>query len=76
MAIKLPRLRKSENVNVKNGVGYIFVTSNSTNKNWTLSSLTVQDPNSIMGNTLRPLYDGQVCNFMTSSYYFVCAVMR
>ncbi|KAK3919044.1 Plancitoxin-1 [Frankliniella fusca] len=68
VAIKLPRLKKSEDANVKEGVAYVFITSDSVNRNWTLSSKTVRDPNSVMGNTLRPLYNEQVSKFARLLY--------
>ena len=60
VALKLPHLKKSDNLFVREGVAYVYITSESVHSNWTLSALSVNDANSIMGNTLKPLYDGQV----------------
>lgn len=68
VAIKLPRLKKSENINIRKGEAYVFITSNSDSKNWTLSARTVSDLDSIMGRTLKPIYNGQASKFARILY--------
>lgn len=68
VALKLPRLKNSSNANVRSGIAYVYITSSALNDSWTLSSRTVDDTNSIMGNTLKPLYDDQVSNFARILY--------
>lgn len=68
VAIKLPHLKSSKDLNVREGVAYVFITSESITRNWTLSTRNVRDSNSIMGNTLKPLYSDQVSNFARILY--------
>lgn len=68
VAIKLPHLKKSENENVRKGVAYIYITSETSQENWSFSPFSVDDPKSIMGNTLKPLYEDQVSNYARILY--------
>lgn len=50
---KLPKLEKSSNKQIKTGFGYSYLTDRSQN-DWTLSSLGINQKNSIFGQTLSP----------------------
>lgn len=54
---KIPHQKHNENDIIKSGLGYTFISSNNIMSNWTLSSLSMNDTNSIIGRTLKPLYE-------------------
>ena len=63
---KLPRRDKDQPSHLDQGVAYVYTSSASQHMGWTLSGLSIEDPGSLPGRTLRPLYetggdeDGQV----------------
>lgn len=67
--IKLPRL-KSDDLNEAEHYGkdegksdgdeYVFITSETVDESWKLSEIKVDDPNSMPGLTLSPIYDDSV----------------
>lgn len=74
--IKLPRL-KSDDPNEAEHYGkvegksdgdeYVFITSETVDESWKLSEIKVDDPNSMPGLTLSPIYDDSVKNIFTYS---------
>ncbi|CAF0802700.1 unnamed protein product [Didymodactylos carnosus] len=63
---KLPRLGSSENIFIKNGIGYMYLDSSSPLNQWHLSTESITSNLSIVGLTLQTLYD----NFSSSAYIY------
>lgn len=55
MAYKLPHTKHHQNKFIKNGYGYVYITSRD-NDEWLLSDLSINSPDSVIGATLNPLY--------------------
>ncbi|XP_066245534.1 plancitoxin-1-like isoform X2 [Euwallacea similis] len=56
VAYKLPKQTKHENALVKEGLGYMYMTSDDHNQ-WIFSETGINSSNSLIGNTLNPLYN-------------------
>lgn len=54
---KLPKVSESSNSVIRNGLAYLYMTSNTVDKGWQLSTKKISAKNSIPGNTLAPLYN-------------------
>ncbi|XP_011871792.1 PREDICTED: plancitoxin-1 [Vollenhovia emeryi] len=54
---KLPKVSESSNPIIRSGLGYLYMTSNTVDKGWQLSTKQISAKNSIPGNTLAPLYN-------------------
>ncbi|XP_024875742.1 plancitoxin-1 [Temnothorax curvispinosus] len=59
---KLPKVSESSNPVVRRGLAYLYITSNTVDKGWQLSTRKISANNSIPGNTLAPLYDDSVAS--------------
>ncbi|KAK2584782.1 hypothetical protein KPH14_007101 [Odynerus spinipes] len=57
---KIPKLSDSSEPLIRNGSGYMYITSNSIHKGWELSNKHIGDKKSIPGNTLAPLYNDKI----------------
>ncbi|XP_011312558.1 plancitoxin-1 [Fopius arisanus] len=57
---KLPKIAESSEALVKQGLGYLYITSKSVGGGWKLSAESIGSPKSIPGRTLAPLYDNNV----------------
>lgn len=55
MLYKLPN-EHNANPLIKNGVGYMFITSNDAKIEWKLSNISINSSQSIPGLTLQPYY--------------------
>lgn len=66
---KLPKLIENDNPLINGGVSYVYITSNSINLGWKLSSKNISAQDSIPANTLNPLYNdvSSVITFETNS---------
>lgn len=53
---KVPKLENSSNNLIRNGYGYAYMSSSSS-KSWHLSKRSISDKNSILGLTLKPIFD-------------------
>ncbi|KAL7303502.1 hypothetical protein TKK_0003669 [Trichogramma kaykai] len=54
---KIPKLPKSENVLIKEGVAYLYMDSSNHKSGWTLSEKDISKNDSIPAYTLSPFYD-------------------
>ncbi|XP_011163300.2 deoxyribonuclease-2-alpha [Solenopsis invicta] len=54
---KLPKIQESSNPIMKSGLAYLYMTSNTVDKGWQLSTKKISAKNSTPGNTLTPLYN-------------------
>lgn len=57
VAYKLPKVSESSNPAIREGLAYLYMTSNTVDKGWQLSTKRINEKNSIPGNTLAPLYN-------------------
>ncbi|XP_065208190.1 deoxyribonuclease-2-alpha-like [Planococcus citri] len=57
---KLPKIRDHPNKNVQKGIAYLFVTSDTVSKGWTLANDTIADETSIPGKTLSVIIGNDV----------------
>nr|XP_022912812.1 plancitoxin-1 [Onthophagus taurus] len=65
---KIPHIKKNkENKLINGGVAYVYITSTSTNT-WKLSNYPITSFRSIVGQTLQPLYDGNITNTLYILY--------
>lgn len=53
---KIPHIKKSTDENLTNGYAYAYITSDTINDDWKLSTKSVNSTDSIPGLTLKPLY--------------------
>lgn len=53
---KLPARDRKQPSHLDQGVAYVYSTSITAHKGWTLSDLSIEDPSSLPGQTLQPLY--------------------
>ncbi|XP_049806223.1 plancitoxin-1 isoform X1 [Schistocerca nitens] len=53
---KLPKIKASDNVLIRNGLAYLYMTSNAS-KGWVLSSKSVNSTDSLPGRTMSQLYE-------------------
>lgn len=61
---KIPKIKGSSNRLIRTGMAYAYITSTTDSDTWTLSKLSVNNSNSLPGNTLSPLYQSgpdEVC---------------
>ncbi|KAK6640738.1 hypothetical protein RUM44_012435 [Polyplax serrata] len=56
IAYKIPMLKNQTNNFIKKGIGYMYISSQNSTADWKLSSRSVNDSNSFLGQTLAPLY--------------------
>ncbi|XP_047102269.1 deoxyribonuclease-2-alpha isoform X3 [Schistocerca piceifrons] len=61
---KLPKIKASDNVLIRNGLAYLYMTSNAS-KGWVLSSKSVNSTDSLPGRTMSQLYES--CSNQNSS---------
>ncbi|XP_025155178.1 plancitoxin-1 isoform X2 [Harpegnathos saltator] len=54
---KLPKVHESSIPIIRDGLAYLYITNDTVDKGWQLSSKEISAENSIPGNTLAPLYD-------------------
>jgi len=54
---KLPKIHKSSNPTIRSGLAYLYMTNNTIDKGWQLSTKKISAKNSIPGNTLASLYN-------------------
>lgn len=57
MAYKLPKIPDNSNPLIKTGDAYLFMTDRTVGQGWQLSTKKIGAANSILGNTLAPLYN-------------------
>lgn len=66
---KIPKLSHSSEPLIRNGSAYMYITSNTVNKGWSLSTKPIGDTKSIPGNTLASLYDDEVAENLLWAMY-------
>ncbi|XP_011505915.1 PREDICTED: plancitoxin-1, partial [Ceratosolen solmsi marchali] len=54
---KIPKIRNSNNMLIKEGVAYLYIDNNTFQNGWTLSKNNITSKTSIPGFTLAPIYD-------------------
>jgi len=54
---KLPKVHESSNSVIRSGLAYLYMTNDTVDKGWQLSTKKISAKNSIPGNTLAPLYN-------------------
>ncbi|KAL2726798.1 plancitoxin-1 [Vespula squamosa] len=57
---KIPKLSHSSNPLIRNGSAYMYITSDTVNKEWNLSIKDIGDKTSMPGNTLASLYNDSI----------------
>lgn len=58
---KLPEIKHDQEL-LEHGVAYTYVTSDDLN-GWHFSNISINTTDSIVGLTLQPLYENNVCNY-------------
>ncbi|CAF1573933.1 unnamed protein product, partial [Didymodactylos carnosus] len=61
---KLPRLNTSENLNIKNGTGYMYLDSSSQISEWHLSPHSIKTNLSMAAITLNSLYENTASSYI------------
>ncbi|XP_015596769.1 plancitoxin-1 [Cephus cinctus] len=59
VAYKIPKMSDSSNPLIRQGVAYLYMTSDSSSSGWQLSSKDISSKDSIAGYTLSPLYKNE-----------------
>ncbi|XP_012216163.2 plancitoxin-1 [Linepithema humile] len=59
---KLPKVSESSNPVIRSGLAYLYITNNTVDKGWQLSTEKISAKNSIPGITLAPLYNDSVAS--------------
>lgn len=59
---KLPKVPQSSNPVIRNGLAYLYMTNNTFNEGWQLSTQKINAKSSIPGITLAPLYNDAIAS--------------
>ena len=69
VAYKLPELKNTTAPHVDLGLGYLFFSSAETGKRFIVSNVSINDPSSFPGQTLKPIYDDPTTDSLTYAFY-------
>ncbi|KAI4483017.1 hypothetical protein M0804_008072 [Polistes exclamans] len=59
---KIPKLSHSSNPLIRTGSAYMYISNNTVDKGWELSTKDIGDKSSMPGNTLASLYNDKIAN--------------
>lgn len=54
---KIPKIRESSEPTIRDGISYLYMTSNTVGAGWKFSKKDITSKNSILARTLTPLYN-------------------